>query len=98
MGWPVFPLVPGGKLPLLRVAHRRGYPCRGECGRDGHGFYDATADHSRILRWWTRYPTANIGLRTGIAFDVLDIDSPAAARALEEAGNDRIALPRPVSR
>jgi hypothetical protein len=39
-----------------------------------HGFKDATTDPDRIRRWWTDIPAANIGLPTGIAFDVIDVD------------------------
>jgi hypothetical protein len=41
-----------------------------------HGFKDATADADRVFRWWTRHPDHNIGLATGRAFDVIDIDVP----------------------
>jgi hypothetical protein len=43
-----------------------------------HGLLDASTDPAQIERWWKRAPDANIGLRTGIAFDVLDFDGPAA--------------------
>jgi hypothetical protein len=41
-----------------------------------HGFKDATTDLERIERYWRRHPQANIGIPTGIAFDVIDIDRP----------------------
>ena len=50
------------------------------CARPGkhpltrRGFGDATVDPQRITRWWGRWPHANIGIPTGIAFDVLDVD------------------------
>jgi hypothetical protein len=37
-----------------------------------------------VLAWWTRHPQANIGLATGHAFDVLDVDGPAGAQAIQE--------------
>ena len=40
-----------------------------------HGLTEATTDPRRIELWWTRWPAANIGLRTGIAMDVADVDS-----------------------
>ena len=54
------------------------FPCR---PRDKppltrHGVKDATADGATITAWWTCWPNANIGLATGVAFDVLDIDGP----------------------
>jgi hypothetical protein len=41
------------------------------------------------------HPAANIGLRTGVAFDVIDLDSEAAVDALESArtGRERISGP-----
>lgn len=41
-----------------------------------HGFKDATTDADQIRAWWKRNPQANIGLPTGIAFDVIDVDVP----------------------
>jgi len=38
------------------------------------GFKNATTNPDRIARWWDRHPTCNIGLPTGQAFDVFDID------------------------
>lgn len=82
-GWPVFPVAPRGKLPLLPSAHKDGDPpCRGECGREGHGCHDATTDVDRIATWWKRYPKANIGLATGVVFDVVDIDGQEGLDAL----------------
>jgi hypothetical protein len=46
-----------------------------------HGFKDATTDSGRVAAWWTRHPDANIGLPTGAAFDVIDIDIPDGIRA-----------------
>jgi len=61
MGWPVFPLAPLGKKPAIPKPK-------------GHGFLDATIDTARVIRWWARHPTHNIGLATGHAFDVIDVD------------------------
>ncbi|MGI8752436.1 MAG: bifunctional DNA primase/polymerase [Acidimicrobiales bacterium] len=70
-GWPVFPLEPGGKRPLGRLVP--------------HGLHDASTDPDRIRSWWQAEPRANIGLRTGVAFDVLDLDGPDALTALDRA-------------
>jgi hypothetical protein len=71
---------------------RAGCSCRDPgCGQVGkhpvgslvpHGVKDATTNRARVLSWWTRYPSANIGLACGHAFDVLDVDGPAGAQAI----------------
>ena len=43
-----------------------------------HGLDDATTDAETVERWWTDVPELNVGLRTGIVFDVLDLDRPGA--------------------
>jgi hypothetical protein len=79
-GLPVFPLKPREKRPLLPAIHPAGSPerasCHGECGRLGHGLYDATTEVEQINRWWAQHPAANIGARTGVLFDAIDIDGP----------------------
>ncbi|WP_034213762.1 bifunctional DNA primase/polymerase [Actinoplanes subtropicus] len=51
------------------------------CDRPGkhprlrHGLTEATTDPRLIDVWWSRWPEANVGLRTGITMDVADIDS-----------------------
>lgn len=42
-----------------------------------NGFKDATLDSDVVRRYWKANPNANIGLPTGIAFDVIDVDVPA---------------------
>src|SRR5271166_4935927 len=59
-GWPVLPCKPGGKEPLGQIAHR--------------GAYDACCDPGWVRWVWSRYPEANVGLATGRAFDVIDVD------------------------
>jgi len=104
LGWSVFPLASGGKLPAIRAAHTKGDPqrgsCHGECGREGHGVYDATADPDKIRAWGRRFPRANIALPCGAAngFLVLDIDPRAGGdqtiRALAARGNPFPTCPR----
>jgi hypothetical protein len=72
LGRPVLPLhEPGGD----------GCSCgRSACSspskhpRTPHGLKDASSDPVTVAEWWRRWPNANIGLRTGIGFDVLDLD------------------------
>jgi hypothetical protein len=61
-GWPVFPLRPRDKVPLIPKA------------KGGNGVHDATCDRNRIVGWWSWWPDANIGLACGVAFWVLDVD------------------------
>lgn len=79
-GFPVFPLRPQQKVPAIPSAHPGDDPlrgkCKGECGKPGHGLYDATTDVDRIRRYWTANPNANIGIATGHTFDVIDVDLP----------------------
>jgi len=85
-GWPAFPLVEGAKVPKIPSAHPVGAPlrgkCKGECGRHGHGLYDASTDAGQLVEWWERWPRANVGWRTGIDFDALDIDVKDGAPGL----------------
>lgn len=41
-----------------------------------HGFHDATLDLGTVSRWWSMWPTANLGIPTGAAsgIDVVDVD------------------------
>jgi hypothetical protein len=61
-GWPVFPLKPRGKIPLVPKA------------KGGNGVHDATTNEDTIAAWWKRCPDANIGLACGPHFWVLDAD------------------------
>jgi Bifunctional DNA primase/polymerase, N-terminal len=47
------------------------------------GLHHATTDPARIDSWWSAWPTANVGLRTGIVCDVCDIDTPEGLRAVQ---------------
>ncbi len=40
------------------------------------GFHDATADPAQVSEWWSRWPSANIGIPTGAAsgIEVVDVD------------------------
>jgi Bifunctional DNA primase/polymerase, N-terminal len=60
--WPVFPLRPGEKVPLIPKKD------------GGNGVHDATTDPDRIRAWWTEHLTANIDLACGAAYWVLDVD------------------------
>jgi putative DNA primase/helicase len=78
LGWYVFPCQ-ADKKPALPSAHPEGDPlrgkCRGECGKKGHGFHDATNNPEEIRKLWDQYPGALIGIaceKSGIF--AVDID------------------------
>ncbi|MEV1062859.1 bifunctional DNA primase/polymerase [Streptomyces sp. NPDC050263] len=86
------------KLPALRSPHRDapgpapGPPCHGECGRSGHGVYDASTDPARIRALFAAAPWATgYGIACGlpphhlIGIDLdtkSDTDSTSALREL----------------
>lgn len=54
------------------------FPCLpgGKAPLTKRGLYDATVDLDQVDQWWSAWPLANIGLPTGLRFDVIDIDAP----------------------
>lgn len=52
-----------------------------------HGLKDASIDPDTIREWFTRWPNANVGIRTGeiSGFDVIDIDGPAGFKSIADA-------------
>jgi KaiC/GvpD/RAD55 family RecA-like ATPase len=75
--WPV--------APAHSISPRGGCTCgRSDCGSPGkhplteHGLNDATTDEKQIREWWTKWPWANVIIRTGMVGDrclvALDID------------------------
>ena len=73
-GWPVLPLysVEGGRCTCGDAA------CRspGKHPRTQHGVKDASAKSRQINLWWRWWPSANVGIATGVTSGllVLDID------------------------
>lgn len=62
-GWYVFPQKPKDKKPLIPKA------------AGGRGFYDATLDADQVKAWWSKYPTANVGIACGASdLYVVDVD------------------------
>lgn len=52
--------------------------CRGKHPRTINGVLDATTDVNTIKRWWTKWPSASIGIATGkkSGLAVIDLDGP----------------------
>src|SRR4051812_22536886 len=77
--WPVFPLhaPTGGRCSCGKHCDQVGkHP------RTAHGHKEATTDAAQIKEWWGRWDDANIGVATGFAFDVLDLDNDTAGQWL----------------
>jgi putative DNA primase/helicase len=82
LGIPVFPThtaLAGG-----------GCSCGRDCGRDAgkhprtrNGLQDATCDPEQIGAWWTRWPTANIAIATGVASGIWALDIDAQSGGLD---------------
>jgi O-acetyl-ADP-ribose deacetylase (regulator of RNase III) len=96
-GIPVLPL----HYPVQRSRPGQasvGCSCRApDCGQIGkhplaalvpHGVKDASRDPAVVAGWWRRFPQANVGLATGVAFDAVDADGPEGAAALRAFAAD----------
>jgi hypothetical protein len=82
-GWPVIP---------LHSWTSKGCTCgREDCSspakhpRTLHGLKDSSVDPVQLVAWWKRWPDTNIGLLTGVAFDVIDIDGEEGMVAINAA-------------
>lgn len=74
------------------TCRKAGCPSPAKHPRSAHGLKDASTDRAVVEGWWERWPASNVGLLTGEAFDVLDIDGEAGDRALgvvAQAAGDR---------
>lgn len=76
-------------VPLFEPDPNGGCSCGNrECRRPGKhprnrgGLTAASTDPRVIADWWRRWPTANLGGRTGLVFDACDIDGPDGEAAV----------------
>lgn len=64
-------------------------PLAGKIPTTTHGVKDATTDEATIRGWWTRAPTANVGIACGTVSGLLVVDVDARSGGLETiAGYD----------
>lgn len=96
LGWHVFPI-----HTLMNGKCSCGNPkCRniGKHPITRNGFKDATNETSAIQKYWTRYPLANIGIRTGeeSKIFVLDVDGEKGKNTLEDLISKHGPLPDTV--
>ncbi len=56
----------------------------GKHPRNYNGLKGATTDETQILKWWKKFPDANIGIRTGKGLLVLDVDGDEGEDSLYE--------------
>jgi hypothetical protein len=75
-------------VPLFTPDGEGGCTCGPACRRPGKhprtpgGLSEASTDPAAVAAWWRRWPHANVGGRTGVAFDVCDVDGPAGIAAV----------------
>lgn len=101
-GVPVIPLHHPKLTPNLDWACSCGKP---DCGSPAkhpiatltpNGLKNGTTDLDTIDRWWNQHPEANIGLLTGVTFDLLDIDGPTGIASLEQVCKDLGGKPQAI--
>jgi hypothetical protein len=79
MNFSVFPVIPGGKKPLI----------------PWQKYQSEHATSEQIIAWWTETPKANIGIITGriSGVDVIDIDSEDGRKNIEPFLSDSFLAP-----
>lgn len=82
-GFPVFPLWEPTGVGVCSCSHGAADTLpngdkhsKGKHPRTTHGLADATTDLEQVTKWWTQWPNANIGIRTGDGIGVVDLDGP----------------------
>src|SRR4051794_1088253 len=72
-GWRVFPL---HEAPNGVCSCRQASACQsaGKHPRTRHGVKEATTYFQTIEGWWSKWPSANVGVATGSGLVVVDVD------------------------
>jgi len=73
-GWPVFPLHSPGEGATGCDCRKDNCPHPAKHPRTLHGVLDATTDLDKIARWWSMWPSANIGIATGAVSGLVVVD------------------------
>lgn len=77
-------LVPGAAARRYAEAGIPVFPCiaGGKRPLTRRGFHEASTEPQQVARWWSRWPSANIGMPTGHAsgLEVVDVDVHGAIR------------------
>jgi Bifunctional DNA primase/polymerase, N-terminal/Primase C terminal 1 (PriCT-1) len=75
------------------------FPCWGKEPATAHGLKDASTGVRQIMRWWGRWPQANIAIRTGrdSGLLVLDVDGEQGVESLRALERQHGELPRTAS-
>ena len=80
-GWPVMPL--HSWTGSACTCGRSNCSSPAKHPRTQNGLKNATTDEAQIRTWWEKWPEANVGLRTGDVFDVLDVDGDEGWESLQ---------------
>jgi hypothetical protein len=93
-GWAVFPLhtILDGRCTCGRDCGKNA----GKHPRVKGGYKAASTDPDQIKAWWSKWPTANIGIATGAASGIVvfDIDGPQGLATLKALVGRHGVLPR----
>jgi len=80
-GWKVLPVYePAGSGCSCPAGDACGSP--GKHPRCEHGVLDATTDERQIEDWWTRWPSANIAVATGMQSKIFAVDQDGGAASV----------------
>ncbi len=63
---------------------KQGCGSPGKHPRNYNGLKGATTDETQIVKWWKKWPDANIGIRTGKGLFVLDVDEDEGEDSIRE--------------
>lgn len=82
-GWPVLPCHTPSAGPAGCSCGRAGCPSAGKHPRVRGGLHAASTDEGQVRRWWARWPSANVAVRTGAesGLVVLDVDPARGGEA-----------------